>query len=91
LASGLREIRPERIIETWVFRLLSDGDRGYLLLETYSRGRAERGRIKAKQHVSYTRNGKSSNIALEDVPLPDEVEGEARKLLLERIIVSKQI
>lgn len=92
-ARGARErvIRPERIIQTWVFRLLSDSNHGYLLLDSYSCGKAERGRIKPKPQHEYSRNGSTGDIILEDVPLPEGVQNEAKKQLLKQISVTKHI
>ena len=83
--------RPERRVETWVFRLLLDASAGYLLLDSYSCGKAERGRIKPKHKDVYSRNGLTGNILLDEVQLPDEVQDAARKQLLKQISVVKRI
>ncbi len=83
--------RPERTVETWVFRLISDADRGYLLLDSYTRGKAESGRLKPKIHDIYSRSGSKGNMLLASVPLPDSVQDEARQQLLKQISVAKEI
>jgi hypothetical protein len=86
-----RATRPERIVETWVFRLLLETNVGHLLLDSYSRGRAGAGRLKPKLHDKYSRSGSPGNMQLADVRLPDEVQEKARAKLVEQISVTKQI
>jgi hypothetical protein len=60
-------------------------------LDSYSRGKAGRGRIKPKLQDAYSRNGSTGNVLLADVPLPDDVQDKARKELLKQISVAKHI
>lgn len=79
-----------RMVEDWGFELMSDQSRAYLLLDSYSRRSAKPKRKRLKTEARYNRTG-SGDLSLADVPLPDTVQENAIKRLLDNTAVVKRI
>lgn len=79
-----------RIVEDWVFELMSDQSRAYLLLDSYSRRSGKPKRKRLKTEARYNRSG-TGDLSIADVPLPDTVQEKATKRLLENTTVVMRI